>query len=60
MMTLYWPEVTGVGEPSLSPSNRMSTPKSEAFLSSSSRPSGFLDKSKGSSASRLTCLRSPS
>src|SRR6266576_855423 len=30
----------------------MSTPKSEAFFSSSSRPSGFRDK--GSSASRLT------
>jgi hypothetical protein len=59
-MTLSWPEVTGVGEPSLSPSNKMSTPKSEAFFSSSSRPSGFRDRSKGSSASRLTCSLSPS
>ena len=52
-MTLSEPEVTGVGEPS-------STPKSEAFFSSSSRPSSFRDKSKGSSASRLTCSLSPS
>jgi len=34
--------------------------QSEAFLSSGSRPSGFRDKSKGSSASRLTCSLSPS
>jgi hypothetical protein len=52
------PEVTGVGEPSLSPSKRMSAPRSEA--SSSSRPSGLRDESKGSSANRLTCSLSPS
>ena len=51
-MTLSEPEVTGVGEPS-------STPKSEALLLEQQQ-TPFRDKSKGSSASRLTCSLSPS